>query len=1135
MKSIATVLALLGIALKSYPQVYGEPIIFWDFAEGIPQDWDNESDTGISLWEYRGPNTNPNNTVCGRGSCGAGSLPPASESLENGFVIFDSNYWDDDQGPCGPGLGSGQDPAPHLATLSSGSIDLSQESAVVLTWQQQFKHFQTSTSVQVSVNQGNWTTVHTNLGPFSPNVQWVSVNISSIAANQSDVRIRFRFSGTYYWWCIDDVYLYIPNSNDILLTEAKYTDFVLFGGGETGLENMEYDAIPSAIRESFDISAKFVNVGANTQTGVSLLVDIKNEQQQSIYAVSSGNVSINPGQQLTLSLSPYTPPSQIGRYTINYEVEQDQIDEAPDDNLAQKDFMITQYLYARDEGISEGPYETPAAQDGNPYELGNVFEMNFNGFKLHSIGVALDENTVPGSLVYGIVYDLNRDSVLARTTDYEVNSAFLNAPGESKIMYLDLEEPLAISDTSWLNVQCGTYADDSQVKLCYSGTSPDQTSFLIYPQNNFLYFVRKTPMVRMHIFPDGVVSGCTDPLANNYDINAEDEDGSCLYYGCANPDAENYNSEANYNDGSCIVFGCTDALADNFNPEATNEDGSCIFSGCTNPIAINFDPEANIDDGSCIIEGCTNPEADNYDPQANSDNGSCIFTGCTDPEANNYDPQANQNDGSCLYEGCTDPDAVNYDPQANVDNGTCIIQGCTNPVADNYNPEANQDDGSCIISGCTDSSADNYNPNANSDDGSCLYFGCTDINATNYDPEANSNDGSCTYDTAFLWLSATEGCQPLNVIFSNQTNIVEGSLCQIFIDGEEVFLECQQSYSWTFADAGSYTVQFLYTVGDFSSEFSTEINVYALPAEPVLSFNPDSYLISCEGCDNINSLWFLNGENVTENQTAYGAPASGTYTVAAVTENGCAAQSEPIEVDLAEAAIGVSLTESCAPLYVTVTNLTQLANNAICTYTLDGNIVHMGCEDSFDLEIIFPGEYELIYSYQVGEYISTASEYLTVFTFPAIPDISLGEGNIINCLNCEEMVEWYFNDILIDGQTGSSLQATESGIYTAVTRNEEGCETSASLDVTITDILVYSTPEFTVYPNPANDWLTIETSIIGRIRWEILDGTGRLIRGDNNLPADGRLNVAGLPSGRYLLKIVSENGDYLVTPLQILR
>lgn len=55
------------------------------------------------------------------------------------------------------------------------------------------------------------------------------------------------------------------------------------------------------------------------------------------------------------------------------------------------------------------------------------------------------------------------------------------------------------------------------------------------------------------------------------------------------------------------VLGCTDPQATNFQPDATEDDGSCIYDssevyGCMDQNANNYSPDATVDDGSCTYD-----------------------------------------------------------------------------------------------------------------------------------------------------------------------------------------------------------------------------------------------------------------------------------------------------------------------------------------------------------------------------------------------------------------------------------------------------------------------------------------------------------------------------------------------------
>ena len=272
-----------------------------------------------------------------------------------------------------------------------------------------------------------------------------------------------------------------------------------------------------------------------------------------------------------------------------------------------------------------------------------------------------------------------------------------------------------------------------------------------------------------------VVYGCIDPTAYNFiavsgdiynDVNTDD--GSCIAVlnGCTETWADNYNSEANTDDGSCDRLGCMSDWADNFDDIATTDDGSCDRLGCTSDWADNYDELATTDDGSCDRLGCMSDWADNYDELATTDNGSCDRLGCMSDWADNFDGLATTDDGSCLFTGCMEEGADNYDAQSN-EPGYCQYLGCLDTSADNFDEQANEDDGSCLFTGCMNSEADNYNPQANVS-GYCQFLGCTNLSSLNYDSAANEDDGSC--------IAVVQSCiNPLAYNYNPNANEDDGS------------------------------------------------------------------------------------------------------------------------------------------------------------------------------------------------------------------------------------------------------------------------------------------------------------------------------------------------------------------------
>jgi hypothetical protein len=491
----------------------GNRDVIWaeDFSDGFNSGWTSFGAGGVANWEYRGPNTTPNIEVGSRGSCVVGNLgePILSPTAANGFMIFDSNWWDNPDMPCSEAnFGTGPAPGPHYASITSPSINLSAYGSVALKFNQYCKRLTGNAYVEVSIDGGfNWFSVFSNPelpNPTMPYDQQV-IQISNYVAFQPDVRIRFVFDAMYYYWQIDDVELVDTYNNDLVISGVNYGDFDLMDPSHpTGYEFMEYTKYPTSMAPDLKFSALATNLGGGFQSDCRLHVDVISQAAGSVVheASSAEGFFINAGETLELRAGNYQVDPIMGEYKLAYRVQQQEVDENELNNVDTTLFIINDVQYARDALFASAVYLGTPEQADIEYELGNVFLVTAEDLTCHSITVGVGIGSSTPAQIVGRLYRFDISTgveadLLATSQPVDITSSMLNGYGDQVLTNLVFDTPaqLYAGEAYYVAVACDAGVDNFVCGM--AGMAEEGTALVRYFPNDW-YYLDMLPMIRMN-------------------------------------------------------------------------------------------------------------------------------------------------------------------------------------------------------------------------------------------------------------------------------------------------------------------------------------------------------------------------------------------------------------------------------------------------------------------------------------------------------------------------------------------------------------------------------------------------------------------------------------------------------------
>jgi hypothetical protein len=418
--------------------------------------------------------------------------PFAAPTAANGFLFVnsDANNTQD------------QDGTPIITTATNvGVIDCSAHNVIKIKYNHNFRWWKDTRGVRVSGDNGaNWTEflISDEVDYFTPNQNSANpevtiIDISSVAAGSSQVKVQFYYNDNDYWgwyWAVDDVEIYVPENNDLKLNGIYW--------GSTGFweERLSYYQVPASQVTEIEFSGVVENIGALDQQDAVFTATVGSFSSSSTAApVLVGNIDT-----LDCTTS-FTPGSATATLSLSGAVAIGNVDgDASNNTLANfASIAVNPYVYSRDNGTAlNGSFNS-----GMGFEVGNIFDI-FANTSIGGGSVFINGVAEAGAEIFLKLYGIDPTSgdflYLDETGPYVLTANDLGA--EVTLSFLGGNYPLNAGE-SYLLV-AGSNGDGGATNDLVVGTAgpaPIQTCYYYDMTDLTWYYTTSQPMVRMNFDP----------------------------------------------------------------------------------------------------------------------------------------------------------------------------------------------------------------------------------------------------------------------------------------------------------------------------------------------------------------------------------------------------------------------------------------------------------------------------------------------------------------------------------------------------------------------------------------------------------------------------------------------------------